>query len=775
MDPNLILEGAEITRNIAPRTGKRWRVTLLREGVSKNGWRYSRKLINEAAPLFEGLWGNLDHPTEYESAQRPGGSVGSRAVFYEHVKPVADPDGRMRLDADMVVIRPDLRDTMLEAWSAGRKDFAGLSINARASSFTPVMDGGRAIKEVNGFEFVRSVDLVATPSAGGELRDVLESNHGGSSMATPVTDPAASTAAPEGLTPEAVRAMIAEAATAAAREANDAFRQSLVDAYEAEAAADDEYEYEDEDEDEDEGGDEATGDDVAEAVGAGPTSGAGRRDGRDITEAVEMAMSAAEERIAVLEAELYLQRGRDLIEASLSAAEGLPQASTDRARETMLRLLEAGDLTADDVPTMIQRERDFLASLRPANAVGTPASLATHQPVDNYRDALAATFDGAPVNGAQPFRSIKEAYIAHPSNQGRFWPDVNAYEIMQALQQPYDSERDSKRIQEAVSTATFGNLFADVMHMRLLKVFADLPYSQWRQFATEVQSVSDFRTHNWVRMGQYDNIPQVGEGQPYGFLTTPGDEKASYSIAKYGGLEQLTLEAVANDYLTQLKRIPDAMAYASVRTLFESVMDTITTEGLTDVTTYDGLALYHATHANKSTKDLTVTGMNDTQVAMRLQKPYGAPSTEFLGPRNKIAHVIVNPAMELRAKALLSPTTRFGASNIAMNNGASIIRDLDEYNGLDPYAFAESGIGVTVYDKLSAAGNNNWFATANPSLVDMLVVGFFNGRQAPELFVQDLGNNNGAAFTADKITYKVRMFWGVGVLDHRGVYCNELA
>ncbi|MBK6639694.1 MAG: hypothetical protein IPG34_20040 [Rhodocyclaceae bacterium] len=767
MDPNLIFEGAEIIRNVAPRTGKRWRVTLLREGVSKNGWRYSRKLIQEAGSMFEGKWGHVDHPTDYEAAQRPGGSVANKAVFYEKVHVATDPDGRLRLDADMVVCKPDLRETMLEAWGAGRRDFAGLSINARASSFTPVTVDGRTVKDVNGFEFVRTVDLVSEPSAGGELRDVLESNHGGSSMPAPVVDPnATAQAAAEGLTPDQIRAMIDEAATSAANRANDAFRQSLIDAYEAENEADDEY---DDDDDDAPAAPEA---DVTE--GATASSGGGRNP-NDISEAVQGVLSAAEERIANLEAELYLQRGRDLIEASLGAAEGLPTASVDRARETMTRLLEAGALTADDVPTMIQRERDFVAALNPVNPAGTPADLRTHQPVDNYRDALMATFDGAPVNGAQPFRSIKEAFISHPSNAGRYWPDVNAYEIMQALQQPYDSERDSRRIQEAVSTATFGNLFADVMHMRLLKVFADLPYSDWRKFATEVQSVSDFRTHNWVRMGQYDNIPTVGEGQPYGFLTTPGDEKASYSIAKYGGLEQLTLEAVANDYLTQLKRIPDAMAYASVRTLFESVMDTITTEGLTDVTTYDGLALYHATHANKSTKDLTVTGMNDTQVAMRLQKPYGAPSTEFLGPRNKITQIIVNPAMELRAKALLSPSTRFGASNTPIYNGATPVRQMDAYNGLDPYAFAESGIGVTVYDKLSAAGNNNWFATANPSLVDMLVVGFFNGRQAPELFVQDLGNNNGAAFTADKITYKVRMFWGVGVLDHRGVYCNELA
>jgi hypothetical protein len=48
-------------------------------------------------------------------------------------------------------------------------------------------------------------------------------------------------------------------------------------------------------------------------------------------------------------------------------------------------------------------------------------------------------------------------------------------------------------------------------------------------------------------------------------------------------------------------------------------------------------------------------------------------------------------------------------------------------------------------------------------------VGFFQGRQEPELFVAD-NPTVGSMFTNDQILYKIRFIFGVGVLDFRGFY-----
>ena len=64
---------------------------------------------------------------------------------------------------------------------------------------------------------------------------------------------------------------------------------------------------------------------------------------------------------------------------------------------------------------------------------------------------------------------------------------------------------------------------------------------------------------------------------------------------------------------------------------------------------------------------------------------------------------------------------------------------------------------------------NNWYAICNPQDCPTIEVGFYRGKQKPELWVQD-SPSQGSGFSADKITYKIRHIWQVCVLDHRGMY-----
>ena len=47
-------------------------------------------------------------------------------------------------------------------------------------------------------------------------------------------------------------------------------------------------------------------------------------------------------------------------------------------------------------------------------------------------------------------------------------------------------------------------------------------------------------------------------------------------------------------------------------------------------------------------------------------------------------------------------------------------------------------------------------------------VGFYQGKEAPELFSQ-VDANVGSVFDADKITWKIRHIYGSAVVDHRGM------
>jgi len=64
---------------------------------------------------------------------------------------------------------------------------------------------------------------------------------------------------------------------------------------------------------------------------------------------------------------------------------------------------------------------------------------------------------------------------------------------------------------------------------------------------------------------------------------------------------------------------------------------------------------------------------------------------------------------------------------------------------------------------------NNWFATADKMEVPLIELGFYNGNEQPELFVQDMPTQ-GSLFSNDQIVYKIRHIYGGVVQDFRGFY-----
>lgn len=762
MARNLIIAESIRLNGPADKTGRRWHVTLIEEGRSANKRHYRGSMLERDAHMFDGVVANLDHPGQFDIANRPEGSVMNRAGWYENVRAVRD-GGKTRVDADFVCINPSLRTMMKEAWDAGRPDLFQFSINAKATGFARMRDpgDGQVLEDVQGFERVRSVDVVTTAGAGGKVRGLLES--GGRDM-----DEDNKVTLVPGFTEEqsaAIAGLLSAVAESAADKAGASFRAALLEAIEGE----DEEDQGEGDEDMDGEGDTVTATTGTPAEAAGLLAESARARGQFARQIAE-----SNKRMAELEAQLYLDRGAALISASLTESK-LPAAHAERVRENLTDLLDAGILTAAKVDEVIESERKFVAQLGQANPTGTPAGRVTGG--KSGWDEYVADMDAMLTrNSSKGFRSLREAYMRHPSNAGRDYYSINPLEVFNALRVSYDSGITGD-VMESVSTATFGNLFADVMHKRMAKLYAEGPYQDWRKFVSDTPSVPDFKAQNWVRWGMYGNVPVVPQGAPYQPLSTPSDEKASLTISKYGGLEDVTLEAIVNDDLGALRRIPPNMVYAVQRTLYESVMDTLTTLGLTTTTSYDGVALYHAgSHGNRAANPLTPAGINASQVAMRGQKPFGAPATEFLGVRNKIRYCIVSPANEAKANFIFNPSAGVTASIAALQkDDGTIARDIDGYSNVDPFAFANKGVEVVVYDKLSAAGNNNHYLTADPAMVDTLAVGFLNGVDTPELFIQDEATRAGAAFSADKITYKVRLFWGVAPIDHRGLYVNELA
>jgi len=251
----------------------------------------------------------------------------------------------------------------------------------------------------------------------------------------------------------------------------------------------------------------------------------------------------------------------------------------------------------------------------------------------------------------------------------------------------------------------------------------------WKKVAV-TGSVSDFRTQERIRIGGYGNLPGVAQGAGYQPLATPGDEKATYAVTKRGGTEDVTLEAIKNDDVQALRRIPLELALAAKNTLYEFVFDFYRTNPVI----YDTKALYHVDHGNLFTAALSATEFAAHRLAMLKQTRAGS------GKRLATAPVAILVPFELQETAY----------DLFVRN-----QNLDK-------TFVQS-INPEVIPVSYWTDGNDWVTVGDQNILPALQIDFLDGREDPELFVQDMPNV-GSMFSNDKTTYKIRHIYGGGIL-----------
>lgn len=352
---------------------------------------------------------------------------------------------------------------------------------------------------------------------------------------------------------------------------------------------------------------------------------------------------------------------------------------------------------------------------------------------------LAGTYRGA--EGVVAYRSLKHAFADITGIRDDFSTDYNRVILRESLgERPFDG---SVRSQESVSSSTWNLILGDSITRRAVAEYQDPESQSWRTVAATVP-VNDFRTQRIDRMGGYGLLPDVNQGAAYQALTSPGNEEASYAITKRGGTEDLTLETIANDDLRAVQRIPKKLGLSAAQTLFRFVWDLFDANA---TCSYDSVALFHSSHANTATSALSQTALSAIRKKMRDQAAYGA-STQVLGITPKF--LIVNNTLEelafqLCTSAVAIPATPAGAANTP-----------NLHQGLQPI----------VVDYWTST--TKWYLAADAGRVPMIEVGFYQGREEPELFVQS-DPTVGSAFTSDKITYKIRHIYSGAIVDHRGL------
>ena len=477
-----------------------------------------------------------------------------------------------------------------------------------------------------------------------------------------------------------------------------------------------------------------------------------------------------EDELATREKEMRVSETTVRIDAKLKES-GLPELAVARLREQLVAKAGGDEALADDaIDAMIKSEVEYVASFKetaPA-AAAAASSAAALPPASGLADAHQDTSklgvgddemkkyghawdgffqgDGRMIEGVQPFRSVRQAW-GHITGA---WcdPEILAYRIMEALGTAFprdpitrmdahleivrgrwDRFRESQHfLREAIVTSDFPVSFGDSLFRRMQKEYDEDPRNDWRDIVSTIENLSDLtNSQNLIRIGGIGTLPVVNEQAPY-------------------------------QEVGVIRSIPRKLGSASVRTVHELVWNEIESNPLMA----DGNALFSAAHNNILVGAGAISYDNVSTLMEQLKKQTEQDSGKRLGLRP--SWLIVSPDLAKEALEITDSTAKQVAADDATTRSF--------VNAMNVKRFETLGLGVT-----TPTINRFYVSTNNRDGGETIVVGFLGGRDRPDIFVQSPVDTptSGAAFTADELTFKVRLGVGVKVADHRWIQASLVA
>lgn len=703
-------EGDNLVEAAATPSGKKWGVLIIQEGLSRNRNNYGRKCLKEAAPLYEGARIYMDHQ---EEPRKFGRSTKDVAGFLKDVQVAlvntADPtnqeaeaQGLVALAATAVVTKPAVRQELLDAYQEGKPDLFGLSHDVLAESVT-VMGTDGPYYDVQRIATVKSVDFVTNPAAGGRVLRLVAS------------DTVPHTLERDGhMLKKMIEAIMASGNTGligklkALGEAptEDQVLGIYTEAFQAPAPK--------------------------QEAAAAPPAAAPKQEAQPPAGAVQAGGT-----VTVQEAEwLEVRRDglADFLESSLAGC-SLPDAVKEHLRADFTSRINAATNTAilpakKAITEAIGGQVTLFGKLAEQHVVVPTPGRATDARVVGDRltkinEALESFFD--PTKPAVSFRNLYAEITGDTKITGLV--------------------KEATRLTEALNTASWPQILGDSITRRMLREYQAQPQATWRGTIAEVVPVSDFRTQRRMRFGGYGNLPIVGQGAPYGALASPTDEEATYAPAKRGGTESVTLEMIANDDVGSIRRIPARLAKAAHQTLYEFVFDFMRTNAVI----YDGAALAVAGHGtNISVVAITAALLSTARLTMKQQLDLNSGKRLGINAR----YLFVPTDLEELAFHLCTSDKALGPNATIPTTPVPTAANFLKKLGIEP---------ITVDYWTDAS---DCWVTGSVGDQPMIEIGFWGGREEPELFVQDTPNV-GSLFSNDQITYKIRHVYGGAVLDFR--------
>lgn len=711
-----------------------WRVRLIKAGLSQNGNNYPLSVLHEAAHLYEGVRALARNDDEHGSGRgkHPRNVVG----WFTDVTP--SPEG---LDANFNVVESAgwLKTMLWDSWGRGKKNIVGFShvADARAAFARSASGVQRNVQKIAKVDFV---DVVVTPSAGGEIVGLAESTETGRSEIMLMEHLLKLI---ETLDPERFKSIDTTAVT-------EAEVVKILEAIQAEKVAT---------------ANKSEKKDDTSAVLASVTEAL-----KDVRGEISKIAEGAKDQIA-------RDKSVALTEAVFNSS-GLPAEALDRILERVNGTEKPA--TKAQIEEFIASEAKYLGVRQGWNGPGsTPRRVAvTRDVVDKQKKAL----DGL-VAGVSSVKLSEAAGDVMPA----YTSISEAFRDLTGLS-PLDGGLDSRLLGVAEATivsTTFAGALGDSIRRQMQAEYNIAPYNSWRQ-VFPATSVPDFRTQYRPQTGAFPTLSTVSQDAAYtAFGTYPGEFTPTYTVTKYGNLQPLSMETIVNDDIGFVRRIPIELGRAAARTVdyyawYPLMNNTALTYhlggGSTDVSsTYAGpfsaTTTLRGPNGNLGSSALAMSSILSTRlniikntVVTSAAGGTGGPITGIAPRYLAVPYDLEQTAFEL-CGSMFQPNLNQGTNTTVENqNRPNFIQKV----GIIP---------VTIPQATDA---NDWYMMTDSKDLPTCEVGFLGGRQEPELLIADTATSDvnattGGMFSADRVVYKVRLIFGTCVLDYRGLYKHVVA
>ena len=431
-----------------------------------------------------------------------------------------------------------------------------------------------------------------------------------------------------------------------------------------------------------------------------------------------------------------LRRERDLLrlgqEAGLTAEQtdelirsGKTVTECSREAVRLMRIrLEGGDVRAADGPA----------------AIGHPAQIAV------TRDAGDTLLRG--ISLGLEARIRPGALKGDDAQLGR---EFRSYTLLELARQYLESRGVNTRgmsktelVQRGFhSTSDFPLLFSNLAGKTLDAAYAEEPHT-WRPIARQ-RNLPDFKNANDLIVAGALTPEALLEGGEYKAGTLV-EGQHTWRLATYARKVTVTRQAIINDDLSALERVPEMLGRGFRRLESNIIWALITANAVTSV---DNVALFNAAHNNMGGSGgltISTTGMNTAKKAMRKQTDL-AGNTINLTP----SYLMVPTDLEATALQFLFPTGYAPAARTG-DNGPAVNAQMN-------------GIELIVEPRLDGAADV-WYLAASPGSVEGIVYGYLAGEEGPTVTTNEKRDPDGVELLA-------RFDFGAAVKDFRGFYRSK--